>query len=50
MGEQVELLVEAHEEFESRSVEAAERAEGGVEHLREQVRDVQEQAREQVEA
>ncbi len=46
LDEQIELLVDAHEELEGQSVEAAEQDAEGVEELQEQVEAIQEQARE----
>jgi len=46
MNEQVALLVDAHEDLESQSVEAAEQWGAQIEELQDQVEEVQDQVRE----
>ena len=46
LDEQVDLIVEAHEQLEAQSVEVADEMGEGVEQLQEQVEEVQEQVRE----
>jgi methyl-accepting chemotaxis protein len=46
INEQIDLLVEAHEELESQSVEAAEQWGAQIEELQDQVEEVQDQVRE----
>jgi methyl-accepting chemotaxis protein len=48
LEEQVDLLVEAHEEFETQSVDAVDQVATGLEDVQDQLEDVQAQVQEQV--